>query len=140
MEAGADIEDEGQRCVLLRVLQEEIAEIRFATAGHPENQRVGDLAVMEVEKVGCAVVGFECSQVLGTEMRIGLFAWKDRKQKRQIGVVRVQQIQLAKVERIIARHSGEISVQLVVGFRKQIAVGVGEDASKLGHELIEFRS
>ena len=47
---------------------------------------------------------------------------------------------LAEVQRIVARHGGEVSVQLVVGFRKQIAVRVGEDASKLGHELIEFRS
>ena len=84
-------------------------------------------------------VSSDC-QVLRAEMRVRLFAGKDRKQKRQVGVVRVQQIQLAEVERIVARHSGEIGVQLVVGFRKQIAVRVGEDASKLGHELIEFRS
>ena len=101
---------------------------------------MGNVAGMQVEEVGRAVVGFDDCQVLRAEMRVRLFAGKDRKQKRQVGVIRVQQIQLAEVERIVARHSGEISVQLVVGFRKQIAVRVGEDASKLGHELIEFRS
>ena len=73
-------------------------------------------------------------------MRVRLLAGKDREQKRQVGVVCVQQIQPAEVERIVARHSGEVSVQLVVGFNKQIAVRVGEDASKFPHELIEFRS
>src|SRR5580700_6216001 len=98
------------------------------------------VAGMEVEKVGCAVVGFEDCQVFRAEMRIRLLAGKDRKQKRQVGVVRVQQIQLAKIERIVARYGGEVGVQLVVGFHKQIAVRLGEDASKLGHKPIQVRS
>ena len=140
LEAAADIEDEGQRCVLLGVLQQEIAKIRFATPGHPENQSVCNVAGMQVEEVGRAVVGFEHSQVLRAEMRVRLLARKDRKEKRQVGVVRVQQIQLAEVQRIVARYGGEIGVQLVISLRKKIAVRVGEDASKLGYKLIEFRS
>src|SRR6266849_645761 len=70
------------------------------------------------------------------EMRVRLLAGKDRKQKRQVGIVRVQQIQLPEVERIVARYGSEIGVQLVIGFGKEIAVRVGEDASKLGHKLI----
>src|SRR5271166_3995444 len=101
---------------------------------------MSNVAGMQVEEVGRAVVGFDDCQVLRAEMRVRLFAGKDRKQKREVGVVRVQQIQLPEVHCIIARYGGEISVQLVVGFREQIAVRVGEDASKLGHELIEFRS
>src|ERR1700746_1845956 len=99
-----------------------------------------NVAGMQVEEVGRAVVGFEHSQILGAEMRVCLLDGKDGKQKRQIGVIRVQQIQLAKVQRIVAGHGGEIGVQLVIGFRKQIAVRVGEDASKFRYELIEFRS
>ena len=95
---------------------------------------------MQVEEVGRAVVGFEHSQVLRAEMRVRLLARKDRKEKRQVGVVRVQQIQLAEVQRIVARYGGEIGVQLVISLRKKIAVRVGEDASKLGYKLIEFRS
>src|SRR5271169_5484651 len=126
LEAAADIEDEGQRLVFLRVLQQKNAEIGLATAAHPENKGVGNVAGMEVEIVRRAVVGFEHSQVLRTEMRVRLFAGKNRKKKRQIGVIRVQQIQLAKVQRIVAGHGGKVSVQLVVGFREQIAVGVSE--------------
>ena len=70
-------------------------------------------------------------QVLRAEMRVRLLAGKDRKEKRQVGIVGVQQIQLAEVQRIVARHGGEVGVELVVGFREQIAVRVGEDASEL---------
>src|SRR5208282_3180147 len=99
-----------------------------------------NVAGVKVEKVGGAVVGYDDCQALRAEVRVRLLAGKDRKQKGQVGIVRVQEVQLAKVQRIVAGHSGEISIQLVVGFRKQIAVPVGEDASKLGHKLIEFRS
>src|ERR1700691_2182656 len=139
LEAAADIEDEGQRIVLLRVLQQKNAEIGLATAAHPENKSVGNVAGMEVEIVGRAVVGFEHSQVLRAEMRVRLLAGKDRKQKRQIGVICVQQIQLAEVERIVAGHGGEIGVKLVVSLRKQIAIRVGEDASELGSEPLQVR-
>ena len=101
---------------------------------------MGNFTVMQVQKVWRAVVGFERSQILRTEMRVRLFAGQDRKEKRQVGVVRVQQIQLADVDRIVARKGGEIGVELVVGLGKQIAVRIGEDADELGHELIEFRS
>src|SRR5258708_6947939 len=44
----------------------------LATPGHPENQRVRDFAVMQVQKVWRAVVGFERSQILRTEMLVRL--------------------------------------------------------------------
>src|ERR1700689_4936853 len=86
VEAAADIEDEGQRLVLLPVLQKKNAQIGLATATHPENKSVGNIAGMQVEMVWRAVVGFEHSQVLRAEMCVRLFAGEDRKQKRQIGV------------------------------------------------------
>jgi hypothetical protein len=53
---------------------------------------MGNVAGMQVEEVGRAVVGFERRQILRTEMIVRLFAGKDRKQKRQVGVICVQQI------------------------------------------------
>src|SRR6202167_2567849 len=137
VEAAADIEDEGQRLVLLCVLQKKNAQIGLATTTHPENKSVGNIAGMQVEMVWRAVVGFEHSQVLRAEMCVRLFAGKDRKQKRKVGVIRVQQIQLAEVERIVAGHGGEIGVELVVGFRKKIPICVGEEASELRPELLQ---
>jgi hypothetical protein len=49
---------------------------------------MGNVAGVQVEEVGRAVVGFDDCQVLRAEMRVRLLAGKDRKQKRQIGVVR----------------------------------------------------
>src|SRR5208282_5657396 len=114
------------------------SEERVATTAHPENKGVGNVAGVQVEIVGRAVVGFEHGQVLGAEMLVRLFAGKDRKEERQVGVIRVQQIQLAEVERIVARYGSEIGVELVVSLRKQIAIRVGEDASELGPELVQF--
>ena len=116
------------------------AEERVATAAHPENQGVGNVAGMEVEIVGRAVVGFEHSKVFGAEVRVRFLAGKDRKEKRQVGVVRVQQIQLAEVERIIARHRGEVSVQLVVSFHKQIAVRGRNISFPIPFRSIEYAS
>src|SRR5579872_1859967 len=101
---------------------------------------MGNVAGMEVKEVGRAVVGFDDCQALRAEMLVRLLAGKDRKKKRQVGVVRVQHVQLAEVHCIVARYGSEIGIQLVVGFYKQIAVRVSEDASKLGHELIDICS
>src|SRR5580692_2644332 len=139
LEAAADIENEGQRVVFLRVLQQKNTEIGLATTAHPENKGVGNVAGVQVEIVGRAVVGFEHSQILGAEMRVRLLAGKDRKKKRQVGVICVQQIKFAEVERIVAGHGGEIGVELVVSLRKQIAIRVGEDASELGSEPLQVR-
>src|SRR5271165_416987 len=43
LEAAADIEDEGQRLVLLCVLQQKNEQIRLATTTHPENKGVGNV-------------------------------------------------------------------------------------------------
>ena len=51
---------------------------------------MGDFAVMQVQEIRCAVVGFEDSQVLRAEMGVRLLTWKDREQKRQVGVVRIE--------------------------------------------------
>jgi len=50
------------------------------------------------------------SQVLRAKMRVRLLARKDSKQERQVGIVRVQQMQFAEIHRIVARHGGEIGV------------------------------
>ena len=100
---------------------------------------MGDLAVMQVQEVRRAVVRFERSKVLRAEMRVRLLARQDRKQKREVGVVRIQQIQLAKIQRVVAGHRGEVGVELVVGLDEEIAVGVGEDAGELAHELVKLR-
>src|ERR1700722_11042748 len=73
-------------------------------------------------------------------MGIRLLAGKDGKEERQVGVVRVQQIQLAQVEHIVSRYGGEVRVELVGGFGEQVAIGIRKDADELGPGVIEFNS
>jgi hypothetical protein len=40
-------------------------------------------------------------------MRVRLFAGQDRKAKGQVGVVRVEQIEVAKIKGVVARDRGE---------------------------------
>ncbi len=87
LEAAADVEDERQRRILLRILQDEVAEVDFAGARHSEDERVGNFAVVQVEEVRRAVVGFKHGKVLRAEMRVRLLAGQDRKQKREVGIV-----------------------------------------------------
>ena len=97
---------------------------------------MSNIAGVQVEKVGSAVVSFDDCQAFRSKKRVRFFAREDRKQERQVRIVRVQQIQLAKVQRVVARHDGEIGVQLIVGFGKQIAVRIREDTGELAHELL----
>ena len=67
-------------------------------------------AVVQVEEIRRTVVRFERSEVFRAEMRVRLLARQDRKEKAQIGVVRIQQVQPAEIDGIVAWDSGEIGV------------------------------
>ena len=58
---------------------------------------MGHLAVMQVQKVWRAVVRLQHSQILGSEMSVACFAWQDGKEKTEVGVVAIQQIQLSQI-------------------------------------------
>ena len=51
LEAAANIEDEGERGILLSVLQHEVAEIAFARTSHPKDERVRNLAIVKIQEV-----------------------------------------------------------------------------------------
>ena len=60
------------------ILKEEIAEGGFAAAGHAEKKRVWHFAVVQVEVIRCAVVGFKNRQVFRVEMLIPSLARQNR--------------------------------------------------------------
>jgi hypothetical protein len=86
---------------------------------------MGNVAGMQIEKVGRAVVGFDDCQALRPEEGVRLLTRQDRKQEREVGIVGVEQIKFAQVEGVVARYDGEISVQLIVGLCKQISAVEG---------------
>lgn len=67
----------------------------------------------KIEKVWCSVVRFEHGEIFGVQMRIVFLASEDRKEKPQVRVVRVQQIELSEVLRIVAGHRGKVRVELL---------------------------
>jgi hypothetical protein len=64
LEAGTQIEDEGDRVVLLRVRQQEVQEKRLPGAGGTEDQRVTDVFMMEAPLVWRVLFGAECRQAV----------------------------------------------------------------------------
>ena len=64
LKAAADIEDVGERLVLLRVLQNEICEKTLARASGTQNERVGDIAVVQIQVIRSGMVGFKHGEVL----------------------------------------------------------------------------
>src|SRR5580658_10413765 len=61
--AAAQVKDIGPRIVLLRMRKQKIEQKALAAAGGSENDRVGDIAVMQIQKVGRGVVRFQYCQI-----------------------------------------------------------------------------
>jgi hypothetical protein len=58
----------------------------------------------------------------------------DRKKERKVRIVRVEQEQLAQIVSLVARHDGEVGIELVVGLREETAVGAGEYTQHVGED------
>src|SRR5215469_4228121 len=133
-----DIEDERQRLILLGVLQQEVAEIRLAASGNPENERVRDLAIMQVQVVRSAVVSLHHGQVLRAKVLIPGLPRQDREQERQVSVIRIEEQKPAKIHHIIAGDGGKEGIELVVGLDVEAAIRIGKDAGKLTYQTIHL--
>ncbi|MGA3011844.1 MAG: hypothetical protein ABSD72_16420 [Terracidiphilus sp.] len=92
-------------------MQKEIAKVRFAGTGHPEDERVRDFAVMWIEKVRCAVVGFERGQILIAEMRVRFLSGKNREHEREIGVIGIQEVKPAQIHGIVAENRSKVRIE-----------------------------
>src|SRR4029078_9182946 len=62
--AAADVEDEGEGMVLLRVGDEEVEQERLAGAGGAKDEGVADVLVMQVPVVGRVLRGAEDGEAL----------------------------------------------------------------------------
>ncbi len=91
----AQVENEGVRCVLLETGDQEIEQKRLPRAGSPEDHGVRDIAVMEIQKIRRVVIGLKDRQILRAQVPVADFARIERKQKREVRVVGVRQIQIA---------------------------------------------
>jgi len=113
-ETSAKVKNESEGIVFLEIRNQKIQEKGFAAAGAAENHGVSDVAIVKIQKVGRAVVGFEYSEVLLPELVVARFARVQREHKRQVSVIGVEKIKVAKVEGVVAGHSGKKRIQQVV--------------------------
>src|SRR3954470_17293320 len=70
-------------------------------------------------------------------MPVPHLARMNRKQERNVRIVRVEQEQFAQIVPVVARHDGEVGVELVVGLREETAVGASEDPHHIGEDPIQ---
>src|SRR5271154_4317934 len=96
--ASTQIEDEGVRSIFLQVRDEEIQEKRFPGAGPAENHGVSHIPVMEVQEVRRVMVGLENRKIFLPKMRVARLATVQGEEKREVGIVGVEQVQGAQVE------------------------------------------
>src|SRR5262249_12560550 len=112
--------------------QKEIETETLAAAGSPQDDGVGDILIMEIQKVRGSVVGFEDGQVFRPEMSVLGLSSLERKEKGEIRIVGIEEPQPAQVVGVVAGQNREPRVQLVVALFNELGVVRGEDFETLG--------
>ena len=88
---------------------------------------MGRVTVVQVQKVRCAVIGFEDPEVFLPQVPVSRFPAAQREKKRKVRIVGVQQIERTQVEGVVAGNRGEKGVQQVVFLFIQLRVMDAED-------------
>ena len=112
---------------------EEVEQEAFAGAGGSENDRVGDVLVMEVQEIRRPVVGFKDGEILRAKMRVLAFSRVQPKEKREIRVVGVQEPQFSKIVRAVSGMDRQPCIELVVTLLHELGVMRGEHFETLRH-------
>ena len=112
--------------------QQEVQEERLPAARRPEHDRVGDVLVVQVEVERRPVRRFEDGQVLAPEVGVGGRSAVEREQERQVGVVGVEQVQVAEIGGAATGDRGQPGVQEVRALLHQRGVVRGEHLETLG--------
>src|SRR5580692_9594723 len=102
--------------------EKEINAEALAAARGSQNERMGDVLIVQIEEVRRAVVGLKDSQVFRPEMRIQRLAPVMRKKKGQVRIVGVEQPQSPEIVGMIARQDREPGVEPVIGLFDKLRV------------------
>src|SRR4051812_38145930 len=95
--AVSEVQDNGERVVLLRVRGEEVDQEALPAAGRPQDEHVPYVIHMRVQRVSGVVRGFEHRERLAPKVTAGPLARIERKQKAEIGDVRLEQRQSPQI-------------------------------------------
>src|SRR5208283_1404327 len=123
---------EGMRSVLLQVGDQEVEKKTFPGTGSPENHGVRYVAVMEIQKVWCVVVGLKDRKILLSEMEVARLATVKGEEKREIRIIRVEQVQGTQVEDVVGGNCREKGIQEVVFFFVKLGIVDAENLIEVG--------
>src|SRR3954447_2114649 len=70
-------------------------------------------------------------------MPVPCLAGVHRKQERNVCIIRIEQEESAQIVPVVARHDGEVGVELVVGLREEGAVSASEYSHHIRENLIQ---
>ena len=120
--AVAQIQDDRERVVLLRVRREEIGQEALPAAGRTQDERVPHVLDVQVERVRRVMRGFEYRECLAAKVAAGSLARVEREQEAQIRSVRLQDSEPAQIVSAVPGHDAQPGVQQVVRLLEQAAV------------------
>jgi hypothetical protein len=105
--AAAQVKDVGERRVLLNVRQKKIRQEALSAAARAKDGGVGNILIMQVQKIRGVLLGLESRQVFRTKMGVFLLPSFRPIKKGEIGVIGVEQIHSPEVVVVIPRHDGQ---------------------------------
>src|SRR3954468_6742248 len=135
--AVSEVQDDGERVVLLRVRGEEVDEEALPTACRTEDEHVSHVVDMRVQRVRRVVRGLEYGERLPLKVTAPSLARVEREQKAEIGDVRLEQGQSSQVVGAVSGDDAQPGVQEVVRFFEQNAVVDGNRLLCLGGLLLQ---
>src|ERR1700730_1077545 len=101
---------------------QKVQEKGFPRPGAAEDDGMRRVLIVEVEKIRRSVIGFKRRKVFGVQMLVPAFSRVQGEQEGVVGIIRVRQPQVAKVEVPISRHRRKERIQQVVAFLEQQTV------------------
>src|SRR5262249_46310942 len=88
--AVAEIEDDGERVVLLRMRCQKVDQEALAGASCAQDERVADVFDVQIERVRRVVRRLEYGKRLSAKVTAGTLAWIQREQEAQVRRVRLE--------------------------------------------------
>ena len=117
-----EIQDDGQRRVLLGMRHQEVQQEALPAPCGSEHERVPDVLDMQVEGVWCVVRRLEDRERFLAQVRTDPFALVAREQEAHVRKVRFEQRDPSQVVRAVPRHDAQPGIEQVVGLFEQTPV------------------
>src|SRR5262249_46145010 len=135
--AVAEIEDDREWVVLLRMRRQKVDQEALSGAGCAKDECVADVLDVQIEGVRRVVRGLEYGEGLPTKMTAGAFAGVEREQEAQIRGVRLEDREASEIVSGISRDDAQPGVEEVVRLLEQAPVVDRHRLLRFGRVVLE---